>query len=88
MEITVALSISIISCIIGVASFVLNRKDKSNKDTSEDAYHLGQIDTKLKNIENVLNKIENKLDSYDKEMEEKITVALKHHIAEYHCSHK
>ena len=84
MEISLAVGMSILSAVISVCSFVLNRKDKSNKDTSEDAYHLGQIDTKLKNIEDVLAKIERKLDTYDKEIDEKIATAMKHHINEYH----
>ena len=84
MEISLAVGMSILSAVISVCSFVLNRKDKSNKDTSEDAYHLGQIDTKLKNIEDVLAKSERKLDTYDKEMDEKIATAMKHHINEYH----
>ena len=36
MELTVALCVSLISCVISVSSFVLNRKDKSNKDIKEE----------------------------------------------------
>lgn len=84
MEITIALAISILGSVISVSTFVLNRKDKSNKDTKEDSYKWGQFDTKLDNIEKTLAKIENKLDSYDREVEEKIADAMKHHINEYH----
>lgn len=84
MEITIALAISILGTVISVSTFVLNRKDKSNKDTKEDSYKWGQFDTKLDNIEKTLAKIENKLDSYDREVEEKIADAMKHHINEYH----
>ena len=84
MEITIALAISILGAVISVSTFVLNRKDKSNKDTKEDSYKWGQFDTKLDNIEKTLAKIENKLDSYDREVEEKIADAMKHHINEYH----
>lgn len=84
MEITVALAISILGTVISVSTFVLNRKDKSNKDTKEDSYKWGQFDTKLDNIEKTLAKIEIKLDSYDREVEEKIADAMKHHINEYH----
>ena len=86
MEITIALAISILGAVISVSTFVLNRKDKSNKDTKEDSYKWGQFDTKLDNIEKTLAKIENKLDSYDREVEEKIDNAMKHHINEYHKS--
>ena len=84
MELTIALAISIISCVISVSSFVVNRKDKSNQDTEKDSYKWGSIDEKLANIEKTLAKIEDKLDSYDKEVEEKIDIAIAHHVNEYH----
>jgi peptidoglycan hydrolase CwlO-like protein len=80
----IALGISIILAVITIVSFFLGRKDKSNKDTKDDSYKWGQFDTKLDNIEKTLAKIENKLDSYDREVEEKIDDAMKHHINEYH----
>lgn len=80
----ISLMFSIISVTIAVLSFAFNRKDKGEKDSSDDAYHLGQIDTKLKNIEEFMAKIEKKIDTYDKEMDEKIETAIKHHVLEYH----
>lgn len=82
MELTII--ISIVSITIAIASFVLNRKDKSNQDTEKDSYKWGSIDEKLSNIEKTLAKIEDKLDSYDKEIDDKITTAMKHHINEFH----
>lgn len=82
MEITLA--IAIISCVISVSSFALNRKDKSNKDTQNDSYKWGAIDTQIKQILSKLDKIDNKLDNYDKEIDERIEAALEHHIREYH----
>lgn len=82
MEITII--ISIVSITIAIASFVLNRKDKSNQDTEKDSYKWGSIDEKLSNIEKTLTKIEDKLDSYDKEIDDKINIAMKHHVNEYH----
>lgn len=84
MELTIGLIISIISVVIAVSSFVLNRKDKSNDNVKDESYHLGQIDTKLKNIEMMLNKIENKLDTYDSEIDDRIEKAINNHIKEYH----
>lgn len=84
MQLTIALALSILSSVIAVSSFVLNRKDKSNQDTEKDSYKWGSIDEKLSNIEKTLAKIEDKLDSYDKEVDEKIDIAIKHHINEYH----
>ena len=82
MQLSVLLSV--LASVIAVSSFVLSRKDKSNQDTEKDSYKWGSIDEKLSNIEKTLAKIEDKLDSYDKEVDEKIDVALKHHINEYH----
>lgn len=82
MEITII--ISIVSITIAIASFVLNRKDKSNQETEKDSYKWGAIDQKLENIEKTLSKIEDKLDSYDREVDDKISIAMKHHINEYH----
>ena len=36
MELTIALALSILGSVISVCSFVLNRKDKSNKDIKEE----------------------------------------------------
>lgn len=82
MEITLALSI-LASC-ISVASFVLNRKDKSNKDAEHDSYKWGKIDTQINQILEKLEKIDKKLDNYEKEIDDRIEIALEHHIKEYH----
>lgn len=44
----------------------------------------GAIETRLSNIEKSLEKIDVKLDSFDKEVEEKIQEAIKHHEKEMH----
>ena len=84
MELTVALALSILGSVISVASFVLNRKDKSTKDSGDTSYRQGQIDMQLKNILGKLEKIEDKFNVYDEEIDKKIDVALEHHIKEYH----
>lgn len=84
MELTIPLIISILGAIMAVVSLILNRKDKSNKDTEKESYKWGMIDAQIKQILNKLDKIDNKLDSYDKEIDEKIEIALEHHIKEYH----
>ena len=84
MELTIALALSILGSVISVCSFALNRKDKSNKDTQNDSYKWGIIDTQIKQILNKLDKIDSKLDNYDKEIDERINIALEHHIKEYH----
>ena len=84
MELTIPLIISILGAIMSVVSLVLNRKDKSNKDTEKESYKWGTIDAQIKQILNKLDKIDSKLDNYDKEIDERINIALEHHIKEYH----
>ena len=84
MELTIPLIISILGAIMSVVSLVLNRKDKSNKDTEKESYRQGQLDMQIKQILAKLEKIDKKLDTYDREIEERIKVALEHHIKEYH----
>lgn len=84
MELTIALALSILGTVISVLSLIFNRKDKSNKDTEETSYRQGQLDMQIKQILAKLEKIDKKLDTYDREIEERIEVALEHHIREYH----
>lgn len=84
MQLTIALSLSILGTVISVLSLIFNRKDKSNKDTEETSYRQGQLDMQIKQILAKLEKIDKKLDTYDREIEERIDVALKNHIAIYH----
>lgn len=82
MELTIALAISIISVVITVINFALNRKDKAIQTSKENNLEL--INFRLKNLEENVQKILDKLDTYDKEVDEKIDKALKNHIAIYH----
>jgi peptidoglycan hydrolase CwlO-like protein len=84
MELTIAMGISILSAVISVCSFAFNRKDKSNADVKDDSYKWGAIEQRLINIEKSLEKIDVKLDSFDKEVEEKIQEAIRHHEKEMH----
>ena len=82
MEVTLA--IAIIGCVISVSSFALNRKDKSSKESGDSNYRQGQLDMQIKQILAKLEKIDKKLDAYDREIEERIKIALDNHIAIYH----
>lgn len=87
MELTIALAISIISIVITVCNFALGRKDRAEKvihdETKQFAKH-DLIEYRLDKIEKQLERILNKLDTFDKEIDEKIKVSMKHHIAEFH----
>ena len=87
MELTIALAISILSTIITVSNFVINRKDKAIKDTKEndeESSNQKLIDYRLTQVEKKLDKILDILDSYDKEMDIRIKKALEEHLKLYH----
>lgn len=80
MEITIV--ISIISVVIAISSFVLGRKDKAVKDAKENNLEL--INYRLDKLDENVQKILDKLDTFDSEVEDKIQKAIEHHIKEYH----
>lgn len=87
MELTITLAIAIIGCVISVSSFVIARKDKSTKDVKEEQKQFDKhnlIEYRLNNIDKQLEKILNKLDVYEKEVDDRIEKALKNHILQYH----
>lgn len=80
----ITFAIAIIGSIISVTTFFENKRIKSNKDIANEQYEKGKLDSTLANIMDKLTKIESKLDNFDKDIDEKIEIALKHHIKEYH----
>lgn len=87
MELTLTLVIAIIGCVLSVSTFVLNRKDKSNKDIKEEQKQFDKnnlIEYRLEKIEQNIEKILSKLDYYDVEIETKVDKAIKNHILQYH----
>ena len=87
MELTIALALSILGTVISVCNFVLNRKDKSNKDIKEEQKQFDKnnlIEYRLTKIEQNIEKILNKLDVYEKEIDDRIKIAIDRHIAIYH----
>lgn len=87
MELTIVLAISIIGVVISVSSFVLSRKDKAVTHEAEEQKQFSKHDLiqyRLEKIEQNIEKILNKLDFYDKEIEEKVNKAIAAHVANYH----
>ena len=75
------------SKVISVASFVLNRRDKAIKDKGEldeESSNQKLLDYRLTQVEKKLDKIIDLLDSYDKEIDERVNKALEQHIKLYH----
>lgn len=91
MELTIALAISIISVVMTISSFVLNRKDKAvsdTKDTAKESSNQQLIDYRLTQVEKKLDKIIDILDSYETEIDDRIDKALLNHIQIYHKGEK
>lgn len=87
MELTIALALSILSSVISVSSFVLSRKDKALKDKGEqdeESSNQKLLDYRLSQVEKKLDKILDILDSYDREIDERVDKALSNHIKIYH----
>lgn len=78
----IALAISILSVVITVSNFVLNRKDKAIKDTKENNQEL--IKYQLTELKEDVKSIINKLDKYDKDIEDRIDNKIDLHIKLYH----
>jgi len=80
----ITFAIAIIGSLISVTTFFENKKIKSNKDVAKEQYEKGKLDSTLSTIMEKLDKIEAKLDGYDKDIQNKIDIALDHHLKEYH----
>lgn len=82
MEITLA--ISIVGCVIAIASFVLGRKDKAVKETKEEASEQKLIDYRLNELTKKVDKILEKLDNQDGEIRKIVNEEIEKHILQYH----
>lgn len=82
MEITIALALSILGSVISVSSFVLSRKDKAVKDAKETNMEL--INYRLNELDKNVQKILDKLDNYESEIDNRIDKAMEQHLKMYH----
>ncbi len=82
MELTIAMAISILSAVLTVANFVLNRKDKAIKDTKEN--HQELIEYQLRELKEDVKTILAKLDKFDKDIDDRISNAIDMHVRLYH----
>lgn len=91
----VNLAISIITIIFVILTFFFNRNNDTKKDIKEEgkeekeetrdsSYKWGVVNTKLDSLEKNVSKILDKLDLYDKELDEKIEKAIEKHERTYH----
>lgn len=84
MELTIALIISILSIVFTILSFAFGRKDKAKKESAEEASKQSLIEYRLDELSKKVDKILDKLDFYDTEIDAKIEKAMKNHVAQYH----
>ena len=82
MELTIALVISILSAVMTVVNFAVNRKDKAVKDTKENNQEL--IRYQLSELKNDVKAILIKLDKFDEDIDERINKAIDLHERLYH----
>ena len=78
----IALAISILSAVMTVTNFVVNRKDKAVKDTKENNQEL--IKYQLNELKEDVKSILSKLDKYDTDIDDRIDKAIKLHEKLYH----
>lgn len=74
--------IAIIGSVLGIATFVLNRKDKAVKEAKENNMELinYRLDIVDKNVQKILDKMDNSVDETKKIVNEE----MEKHILEYH----
>ena len=82
MELTIALAISIISVVITVINFALNRKDKAIQNTKENNLEL--INFRLDQLDKNVQKILNRLDQYDEQALKIVQEEIEKHVLKYH----
>lgn len=93
MELTIALALSILSGVLGVANFVVNRKDKAIKDTKENhqdliEYQLKELKDDYKDIANDIKEIKKMLSNYKETFRDMIRNEMEEHIKTYHSKEK
>ena len=89
----IALAISILSAVMTVVNFVVNRKDKAVKDTKENhqeliEYQLKELKDDYKDIASDIKEIKKMLDTYKETFESLIKEQIEEHIKIYHDKEK
>lgn len=74
--------ISVAAVVISLITLILNRRDKAVADTKES--NLGLINFRLDQLDKNVQRILAKLETYDKEIDEKIDRKIHDHVEMYH----
>lgn len=90
MELTIALAITILNCVLGVVTFASNKKKEAIQNTKEN--HQALIEYQLNELKEDVKAILKKMDTYEKELTEKskeiVRDEIEKHILEYHNQKK
>lgn len=89
----IAIAISILSAVMTVTNFVVNRRDKAVKDTKENhqeliEYQLNELKENYKSIANDIKEIMKKLDTYKDTFKDIVREEMDEHIKLYHNGEK
>ena len=93
MELTIALALSILSGVMTVTNFVVNRKDKAVKDSKENhqeliEYQLNELKEGYRNIALDIKEIKKMLDNYKETFKGIVKEEMAEHIQLYHNKEK
>ncbi len=80
--VTISLIISIISITFVIINFAVSRKDKAVKDSKE--MNMGLINFRLDKLDEKVEKILEKFDTFYNEVDMRIEKAIEQHIEIYH----
>lgn len=90
MELTIALAITILNCVLGVITFATNKKKEAIQNTKEN--HQTLIEYQLNELKEDVKAILKKMDTYEKEITEKskeiVKDEIEKHVLEYHKKEK
>ncbi|MBO5143003.1 MAG: hypothetical protein J6C46_08480 [Clostridia bacterium] len=83
----ITLAVSLLSITFTIVAFVTSRKDKASEHVEEEVKQYSKhdlIEWRLNELTKKVDKILDKLDTFDKEMDEKINKAIKQHVLTCH----
>ena len=82
INMNIGIIISVSAVVISLITLILNRRDKAFADTKESI--LGLINFRLDQLDKNVQRILAKLDTYEKETDEKIDKKIHEHVEMYH----
>lgn len=93
MELTIALAITIINCVLGILSFASSKKKEALQNAKENhqeliEYQLAELKENNKEMSNDIKDIKKMLDTYKETFREMIKSEIEEHIKMFHSKEK